>query len=1081
MRKFTILLSVLFITMLTYAQTQLATPTVKSAFGVSTSGVTANWTAVANATSYTVTIYDAVPSQVTTSSVTGASAATLAITGLTLSQNVAYTYTITAVGDGVTYSNSAESAKSIPFYIQSADSKVVFKYAAADVATLNSDLKSAAGASGAADIYELTESGGAYTFSTGATSNNNTLVKNTIIRAAAGLANKPVLKLTSSTIGATANIIYTATSGLTVKLDGLELSGVNAGSVGYSLLAFYSVGANTQLYVTNCYFHDFLEGTTGNGTIRMDAISTAQVIDIQGSVFNNCGSRVLYNNAAANTPSSVTTINIKNCTFSNLVAKANRCNVVYNTAANGGTQTYDHCTFYNIPTSTTSPIYIKGLGGLVTIKNSLFSSVALTQPLTFNTTITDCYVGGLASAPTGTSNSISGTIATIPTYTNASTLDFSLINKSSFLATTDALVAGNTIYYSALPKLDSPVVGVASNIGTNGFMANWSVVLNATGGYIVKVYNGTTLVNNTPVSGQTSTSVAITGLSTGTTYTYTVTAVGDAINYDLSNESSASQSFSTLGLAIPVVGTASAISSNSFTANWTPVANASGYNVLTYLTSNLVSTTNVSGQATSSVSITGLAIGTTYTYKIVAVGDGVIYLNSDPSAASAVAKTLALTVTSLNPNFSDGTWGAVATSSPTLGSYPIFSANGWDLTHAQVKLNVSIGPKGEVHSNVLMLDKTTNSGVLTTPTIASVAEIEIHSSATAGRQYYIQSSIDGGTTWVAVGPGNLNGGVGTATPGTYYNNSASLEQIDIIPTGGLTNAQFKITDPASGAFTFYAIISRTTVTSTTTLPIPAGAIAASNSSSNGFTAIWQNTVTNATGYKVNVYSNKLKNLVTSATISNPSALSLAITGLQADSTYTYGVVGLGDNLTYSDGLILMASAPVITNLAAPIVSGPSNVSLTGSFTANWAAVNNASSYDVIIYDATSTQVGTPINVVAGTLSLDVSGLNTNTSYTYTVTAKGDGVLHFTSVPSAPVYVSIYTGLNNLSENSSITASGKTILTSEIGLFQVYNLQGSKIMETQGVNKLDTNLISGLYMVRFTNQKGQSSLAKVIIK
>ena len=192
----------------------------------------------------------------------------------------------------------------------------------------------------------------------------------------------------------------------------------------------------------------------------------------------------------------------------------------------------------------------------------------------------------MASAPTGTSNSISGTIATIPTYTNASTLDFSLINKSSFLATTDALVAGNTIYYSALPKLDSPVVGVASNIGTNGFMANWSVVLNATGGYIVKVYNGTTLVNNTPVSGQTSTSVAITGLSTGTTYTYTVTAVGDAINYDLSNESSASQSFSTLGLAIPVVGTASAISSNSFTANWTPVANASGYNVLTYLTSN---------------------------------------------------------------------------------------------------------------------------------------------------------------------------------------------------------------------------------------------------------------------------------------------------------------------------------------------------------------------------------------------------------------------------------------------------------------------------------------------------------------
>ncbi len=1067
MKKITLLLAVLCLTVLANAQTPLSTPVVKSAFGVSTSGVTANWTAVANATSYTVTIYDATPSVVTTSSATGA-VATLAITGLTLSQNAAYTYTITAVGDGVTYSNSAESAKSIPFYIQSTDSKVVFQYAAGDVVTLNNDLKSATGATGAADIYELTTSGGAYTFNTGASSNNNVLVKNTTIRALAGLANRPILSLISTTAGSTPNIINTAATGLTVTLSGLEFNGIN--SAGTQPIAFYTTGANTNLYITNCYFHDFLN-SPGNGTIRMDGVSTTQVMDIQGSTFNNCGGRVLYNNTASGT----TLINIKNCTFSNLVPETSRCNVLYNTAVNTATQTYDHCTFYNIATSTTSPIYVKGLGGAILIKNCLFSSVLLTQPLTFTTTITDCYVGGLASAPAGTSTAITGTITTVPSYNNPSVLDFSLTNKSLFTATTDALIAGNTSYYAALPQLNTPTVGVATLIGTNGFTANWSTVPNASGGYSVKVYNGVTLVNTTQVAGQTSVSAVITGLNTGTTYTYTVTAVGDAINYDLSNPSVASAGFTTLGLAIPIVGTASSISTTGFTANWTPVANAVSYNVLTYLTSNLVSTTNVSGQASSSLSISGLAMGTTYTYKVVAVGDGITYLNSDPSAASAIAKTLTTTVSALNPNFSDGTWGAVSTTSPTLGGYPVFSANGWDLTHAQVKTNASIGPKGEVHSNVLMMDKTTNSGVVLTPTVAGVAEIEIHSAATAGRQYYLQSSIDGGTTWQAVGPGN------TGTLGTYYNNSAGLEQIDIIPTGGLTNAKFQITDPASGAYTFYEIMTRTSVTTTTSLAVPAGAIAASNPNSSGFTANWTNTVPNATGYKVNVYSNKLKTFVTSANISNPSALTLGITGLQADSTYTYGVVGLGDNVTYSDGYILMATTPVITNMAAPVASAATNITTSG-FTANWSLVNNASSYDVRVYDATPTQVGTTTNVAAGILSLDVAGLNSNASYTYTVTTRGDGVLHFDSAPSTPkaLTTAVATALNSITGNSFITASGKTIIASEAGQIQVYNLQGARVLQAQNTSKVVTALESGLYIVHFTGSNGKTNCTKIII-
>jgi len=1039
---------------------QLTTPTVETASRMTLTGFTANWTAVANATSYSINVYDGANSLVAGSpkTVTGATSALLAISAI-LTPNTTYSYTVTAIGDGVTYASSVASANSASFTTATSTGSFTMQYADTETALLNSDLKG-----GAADIYELTTSGGAYTFNTGASTNNNTLVRNTTIKAAAGLASKPILKINSTTTSGTCNIIYTATPGLTIKLTGLEFNGINAGGSGQPI-AFYSTTAatNTNLYISNCYFHDMLN-VSGNGTIRMDGVSTTQVMDIQGSIFNKCGGRILYNNSASGT----TNINIKNCTFSNNALVASRASVVYNTAANVGTQTYDHCTFYNILVDKTSPIYIKGLGGAIAIKNSLFSTVALTQPLTFGTTITDCYVGGFATPPTGTTTPIT----TTPIYTIAATLDFSLTNKSLFTATTDALIAGNTIYYAALPKLDSPTVGVATLIGTNGFTANWSTVTNASGGYSVKVYEGgITLVNTTPVAGQTSTSAAIRGLKTGTSYTYTVTAVGDAINYDNSNPSTASASFYTLGLPTPIVGTATDITANGFTANWTPTANATGYEIMIYLTSNLVTTTKVSGQTASSVILTGLAMGTTYTYKVIAVGDSVSYTNSDPSASSAVAKTLALTVSALNPNFSDGTWGLVATASPALGSYPVFSANGWDLTHALVKTNTTSGPKGEAHPDVLMLDKTTNSGVIVTPVVASVAEIEIHSSATAGRQYLIQSSIDGGLNWIPVGPGN------TATPvaGTYYNVSANLEQIDIIPTGGLSNVQFKITDPSSGAFTFYHISSHTTLTTTLATPTigAASAIAATT-----FTANWTPVDANATNYEVKVYKGTTLK-VTAKTTGGQATSSLVISGLQPDSTYTYKVKALGDgDVNYLDSYISAASAPFTMGkqLATPIVGIASNVTLT-TFTANWTAiVPNATNYEVKVYKGTAIIFTATTKEGQNSTSLNIGGMQADSTYTYTVKAIGDTIYANSneSAASAP-----FTMAHKL-ETPSIP-TGAAVSTTEIkvnwsvvlhasGGYLIKTYQDSSLVDSITVNDsiATTAIITGLkYATKYT--------------
>ena len=100
---------------------------------------------------------------------------------------------------------------------------------------------------------------------------------------------------------------------------------------------------------------------------------------------------------------------------------------------------------------------------------------------------------------------------------------------------------------SALP---APTVGTASNIGTNGFTAGWTSINNAIG-YTVKVYWGTTFVDSTSVSGQSTSSVAVSKLVPGLTYTYKVLAQGDGSTYTNSVLSSASTTFTLLPAVIP--------------------------------------------------------------------------------------------------------------------------------------------------------------------------------------------------------------------------------------------------------------------------------------------------------------------------------------------------------------------------------------------------------------------------------------------------------------------------------------------------------------------------------------------------
>lgn len=351
-------------------------------------------------------------------------------------------------------------------------------------------------------------------------------------------------------------------------------------------------------------------------------------------------------------------------------------------------------------------------------------------------------------------------------------------------------------------------------------------------------------------------------------------------------------------LATPTVGTASAITATGFTANWTPVANAVGYDVKVYLGSNLISTTNVSGQGTSTAAITGLMSGLTYTYKVIAKGNITNYNDSGLSAASTNTTTLdPFASNAINTDFGDISWGEAATSQPASGSYPSSSINGFDLSAAILYTGTIKGIKGESHTNRIAIDKSSNGGKITLPTVNSVEQIEIHATAgTAGNGFQLKEFDATTNTWSAIGSTYVYDANTKAT---------GLDSIYIIPISRSVPTKFRIENPTNGGIYILQIITRTTNPALLAKPTVGEA---SGINSTGFTANWT-AVANATGYKVYVYQGTTLVEGSPFSASTQATESLAITGLTPETAYTYKIQAIGNgDVTFSDSFLSLAAS-----------------------------------------------------------------------------------------------------------------------------------------------------------------------------
>jgi fibronectin type 3 domain-containing protein len=213
-------------------------------------------------------------------------------------------------------------------------------------------------------------------------------------------------------------------------------------------------------------------------------------------------------------------------------------------------------------------------------------------------------------------------------------------------STSSAFVASTSVSLAA-PRV--PTFAASTTVTTTGFTANWTAPTGtpAAASYLVSV-NGAAAVS------QTTTSIAVSGLTAGSTNTVTVAACSTG---GVLCSTTASLTQATLPAA-PAAPTASALAATTLTLTWTPVTGATSYTV--QRATNAAFTTGVATAAGTftgaSLAVTGLTANTTYYFRVTAVNAGGSSAAGTVSAATLTAPAVPTGVTAAN-----GTTGGAIT------------------------------------------------------------------------------------------------------------------------------------------------------------------------------------------------------------------------------------------------------------------------------------------------------------------------------------------------------------------------------------------------------------------------------------
>ena len=288
-------------------------------------------------------------------------------------------------------------------------------------------------------------------------------------------------------------------------------------------------------------------------------------------------------------------------------------------------------------------------------------------------------VAGTSYTVTSSPSNITATGTTSPItvtgLSNGTSYTFT-VTATNNVSTSAASSASNSVT-PAISVPDAPTIGTATRGNAQASVTFTAPANN--GGSVITGYTVTSSPSNITATGTTS-PITVTGLSNGTSYTFTVTATN---NVSTSAASSASNSV-TPAISVPdapTIGTATRGNAQA-SVTFTAPANNGGSVITGYTVTSSPSNITATG-TTSPITVTGLSNGTAYTFTVTAtstVGTGVASSASNsvtpatvpgaPTSVSATSDNAQSTVTFTAPANNGGSviTGYTVTSHPAGGT-----------------------------------------------------------------------------------------------------------------------------------------------------------------------------------------------------------------------------------------------------------------------------------------------------------------------------------------------------------------------------------------------------------------------------
>jgi gliding motility-associated-like protein len=592
----------------------------------------------------------------------------------------------------------------------------------------------------------------------------------------------------------------------------------------------------------------------------------------------------------------------------------------------------------------------------------------------------------------------------------------------------------STIIYETLPIPTIPTLN-ADTPACTSIAASWLMSANADS-YAIDVAKDaafTTYVsgyNNKNVGNVTS--FSITGLLPGTTYYYRVLAANSCSESNYSTIKTTS--------TLPTVSTPTAnaftdpgatANCTSFIANWNPVANATTYylDVATEsgFTAFVPGYNNLSVGNVNTLSVTGLVVERTYYYRVRAANSCTTSVSSNTiTATTATAIVLAAAVANASSAETCTTITANWATYTGATNYILDVSTASDFSSYVTGYNKLI--VGNVTNHIITgltagttyyyrvrasddCGKSANSNMITCATSPAVAftgtGVNVPDASTCSSITINWSSVAGATTYFI----DVATDIAFSTPLAGYTNlntgNVQTLTINALPEGATYFYRIR----ASNGCGTSADIFTGSIATLLSPSVPVN-LNTTNPVCTGITANWD-AAANATSYFLDVSKNNTFTSYVSGYNNKAvgNATTLNITGLVAGTTYYYRVLSsnsCGESAYSAVGSF--ATAPLPT---APLANSGSNPTCTG-FTANWNSSANAIVYYLdVAKEATFTDYVPGYNNlnVLGVVTKDIVGLAAGTKYYYRVlssNACGESVYSLTQeymtapLPTIPV-------------------------------------------------------------------------------